>query len=405
MRLLTTANYIHYFMLSVKIILLPLVLLSMPLSSFAQNRANPFDGVKLVIDGKPTHVLRKVLENHQKWLKERDFKKSISIHIERSDYISQEDSLRANLTGAILSGYKGFDVSEHFFPSFAGVIFTEADLTNADFSFRDLSHVQMSKAKLEGANFSGANLDSATLNDADLRKANFLGASLKNSHLGGADMSEVNFEINSEFLPNLMSFRRAKNIEFMQYNNYPDALYQLRNNFAEIGREDISSKIGRAIEYSKTRKLLEDKNYMKALFRLVFWEWTTDYGLAQLRALLILIGLIPFFAVIYFVAILSSNQRLIYKILPADRIDGDGNRIVSPIKERGWIAFGTATKLSVFSAFAVGFREFDIGSWLYRLQGSESFLIPKGWVRSITGLQSLISLILLSSFIISILGK
>jgi len=375
----------------------------MPLSSFAQNNSNPFDGVKLVIDGKPTSVLRKVLENHQKWLKGRDLK-NVSSHLERSDYISPEDSLRANLTGAILSGYVGYDDSNAFYPSFAGVIFTEADLTNADFSLRDLQYAQMSGAKLEGADFSGANLDSAILSNAYLKGANFLGASLKNAHFGEADISEVNFEINSEFLPDLRSFRRAKNIELVQYNNYPDALYQLRNNFDEIGRDDISSKIGRAIEYSKTRKLLKDKNYIVALFRLVFWEWTTDYGRAPFRAFLILIGLIPFFAVIYFVAILSSKQ-LVYKILPGDRIDGDGNRIILPIKERGWVAFGTATKLSVFSAFAVGFREFDIGSWLYRLQGSESFLVPSSWARSISGIQSLISLILLSSFIISILGK
>lgn len=51
---------------------------------------------------------------------------------------------------------------------------------------------------------------------------------------------------------------------------------------------------------------------------------------------------------------------------------------------------------SLLSAFHIGFREFNVGTWLARLQAREYALNPLGWVRVVSGAQSLLSVYLLA---------
>ena len=78
-----------------------------------------------------------------------------------------------------------------------------------------------------------------------------------------------------------------------------------------------------------------------------------------------------------------------------------------PVKLRlAWpkaILFGIY--FSVLSAFSVGWREFNIGSWIVRIQSGEYSLHATGWVRSVSGIQSVISVYLLAIWALTYFGR
>ena len=55
-----------------------------------------------------------------------------------------------------------------------------------------------------------------------------------------------------------------------------------------------------------------------------------------------------------------------------------------------------ATYFSLLSAFHIGFRDINVGNWIARVQAHEYTLKPTGWVRVVSGLQSLLSIYLLT---------
>jgi hypothetical protein len=57
-----------------------------------------------------------------------------------------------------------------------------------------------------------------------------------------------------------------------------------------------------------------------------------------------------------------------------------------------WIAF----YFSLLSAFQIGWRELNVGTWISRLQPREYTLRATGWVRVVSGIQSLVSVYLLA---------
>ena len=66
--------------------------------------------------------------------------------------------------------------------------FASADLSQWDFSGRNLRGIKMDRAELKGANFIGARLQSANLVGAILHGARFDGADLSGARLSGANL-------------------------------------------------------------------------------------------------------------------------------------------------------------------------------------------------------------------------
>lgn len=60
---------------------------------------------------------------------------------------------------------------------------------------------------------------------------------------------------------------------------------------------------------------------------------------------------------------------------------------------------------SVLTAFRVGFREINVGNWITRIQSREYTLRATGWVRVVTGIQSLISVYLLALFLLTYFSR
>ena len=210
--------------------------------------------------------------------------------------------------------------------------------------------------------------------------------------------------------------------------------------------------------------ILMQKNEEKAegiekVFYLLL-EKTCDYGTAPSRALMILFYLIPVFFVLYLAGLqfertlhfllrfsipsrfarairngfggiwkiwpadrirqdegterplrvdaskLSDGLGGIWKIWPADRIRQDGGterplRVDASKFSCVWHCF----MFSVLSAFHLGWRDLNVGNWLARILPYEYNLRGTGWVKMLSGIQSLISIVLLVLFILTYFGS
>ena len=67
--------------------------------------------------------------------------------------------------------------------------------------------------------------------------------------------------------------------------------------------------------------------------------------------------------------------------------------------------FAWALYFSMLSAFQIGWRELNVGTWLSRIQPTEFALRGRGWVRVVSGLQSLISVYLVAMWALTYFGR
>ncbi len=64
-----------------------------------------------------------------------------------------------------------------------------------------------------------------------------------------------------------------------------------------------------------------------------------------------------------------------------------------------------AAYFSLLSAFNLGFREINVGNWIARIQPREFGLRASGWVRFVSGAQSLLSFYLLALWVLTYFGR
>jgi hypothetical protein len=60
---------------------------------------------------------------------------------------------------------------------------------------------------------------------------------------------------------------------------------------------------------------------------------------------------------------------------------------------------------SLLSAFSLGWRELNVGTWIARVQPREYVLRATGWVRTVAGIQSLLSVYLLALWVLTYFGR
>jgi hypothetical protein len=64
-----------------------------------------------------------------------------------------------------------------------------------------------------------------------------------------------------------------------------------------------------------------------------------------------------------------------------------------------------AAYFSLLSAFHIGWRELNVGAWIARTQPREYALRASGWVRVVSGVQSLLSVYLLAIWVLTYFGR
>ena len=237
-----------------------------------------------------------------------------------------------------------------------------------------------------------ANLTKTNLSEPDLRRA---------------DLSGTTFEPRE--LPNVSDIQYARNFSEMTLDSSPIALFTLRESFKKSSLFGQEREITYAIKHNQTRKDFKKgglASKIESAFNFVFFESTTKWGMVPGRALCIMGVLLFFFAIPYSLALRCTGRSGIWRIWDKDRVGKNmGADLPERVTVRGVKALSIGFYFSILSAFRIGWRELNVGNWIARIQSREYTLQATGWVRTVSGIQSLISMYLLAMWALTFFGR
>ena len=207
---------------------------------------------------------------------------------------------------------------------------------------------------------------------------------------------------------------------------------ELREIFKKAGMRDEERQVTYALNHNRRVNKWEEIqgkvkiSWLENKFQQVMFEWTCDWGMSPGRPLELMVLGIFVFTLPYLLALRSRDPETgIWAILPPDRVM-DRKLDDHPIKLtfglpfppfpekryrfrgrlwRGWRGLRLAFYFSLLSAFNIGWHEFNVGTWITRLQKREYNLRGTGWVRRISGIQALLSVYLLALWVLTYFGR
>ncbi len=252
-----------------------------------------------------------------------------------------------------------------------------------------------------GVDFSTASLEKVSLRNAVLTNSKFIDTNLKDAILTGVDLTGSQYEpYSSTYQGSLGGIKGLKTVWFNM--GQQGGLVQLRAALKESGLRDLEREATYSIEHWKAHYQPWYKKWIKR----ILFEWTCGYGLYYLRPLVILLGLILVFSLPYIIALETHGQDGIWKVWVDDRARRDlGEQKPERIKLRGLPVLMYGFYFSILSAFHIGWRDLNVGSWISRIQPREYTLKATGWVRVVSGVQSLISIYLLALWVLTQFGR
>jgi len=166
-----------------------------------------------------------------------------------------------------------------------------------------------------------------------------------------------------------------------------------------------------ALEREKTQSF--ETNPVESGFRFVAFDATAEYGNSPGRPLIILVSGIFLFALPYTAALMMKNRGrgAIWMAWNEDRlldISSDGNEKKKRERLSG-LPFPKALLyglyFSLLSAFHFGWRDLNVGNWISKIQPREYVLRASGWVRAVSGVQSLLSVYLVALWALTYFGR
>jgi len=388
-------------------------------------------------------------EGKQANLSEANLKKAdlSRANLEKAN-ISHSNLCEANLRGAKLN-YA--DLSRAYLDR---AVLIEAKLVPTNLSQAYLYLADLSRASLFDANLSRARLINANLSEVNLLGANLSGAQLSGTNLSGAQLSGTNlsgaiFEPKPGTVSDFSFLCGIRGLSSLRYEYEPSGLLELREAFKKAGTREPEREVNYALNHNRRVKLWEigyfkdkleyDQNQdfkskleklmakVESLFHLICFEVTCGYGLYPGRPLKIMGLGLPFFTVPYLLALGARKPETgLWVVLLPDRVLDKNikdkpvkltfeNPFLPPAEGRG-IRFRSALprflrvlwvglQFSLISAFSLGWRELNVGNWITRIQRREYTLRATGWVRSVAGIQSLLSIYLLALWVLSYFGR
>jgi uncharacterized protein YjbI with pentapeptide repeats len=307
---------------------------------------------------------------------------------------------------------------------------TEAKLNNASLSKAQLNGALLAGTQLNNASLSTAKLNNAFLLRTELNHANLFSTELKGAALIGvllsgaklahADLTGAIYAPESAAPdPYVAGIKGLDTVHIApgQETIAPGqetGLVQLRELLQKAGLRDLEREATFRIEYWRTRSA--NDTVAERYFRMAAFEWTTAYGLYPGRALKIILVVWILLSLVYFwpiyLAPKGSSTGAIYQVWSTDRIETSGEAVslsnspkVNRLKRGPLGALGYAAYFSLLSAFYIGWRELNVGSWIARIQPREYALRATGWVRAVSGVQSLLSVYLLAIWVLTYFGR
>jgi hypothetical protein len=180
----------------------------------------------------------------------------------------------------------------------------------------------------------------------------------------------------------------------------------------------------REVTYAIRRTEASRARPLERGFNFVLFDLTSQYGLSPWRPLLVIGILIPFVAFLYTIALTRRGRAGIWVVWSNERVhpdEGSGAAVRvteefpfehSPLANRRWArllrwprAYLVGLYFSLLSAFHIGWRDLNVGNWINRMQSREYTLRGTGWVRTVSGIQSVISVYLLAIWALSYFGR
>jgi len=322
-------------------------------------------------------------------------------------YLNEADLSHADLREANLSwdDLTGIDLS--------GADLRKAQLIRANLVLTKLTGADLREADLTHADLSAADLTDADLRDAHLVQTNLSGATVVHTDLAtkafrGIDLRAATFEPATAPPPQAISdIHGLLTVSITPQHHTGLALF--RASLESAGLRAPEREATFLIERSKAQAAPPPERIVKT----ILFDWTSAYGLHPGRALRILGTLIGLLAIVYWLPILGIGPARIVRIWPKDRLLvssaaafelADSARaeplVCGPIR-----GMGLALYFSLLSAFHIGWRELNVGTWLSRIQPEEYALRATGWVRTVAGFQSVVSVYLLGLSILAYFGR
>ena len=303
-------------------------------------------------------------------------------------------------------------------------------LCNVDLSGKDLTEVGLRAVNLTSANLSGTELKKVDLSYANLQDANLEGANLTDTTLtstvitgakfSGANFSKTRYEPDSSGLPNrhVEGLKGLKDVIFQ--SGRQSGLVGLRKFLKDAGQRELEREATYAIERNKVKNEWKSKNFLEKFggsLKFVFFEQTTCWGHCPEKALFLMLIFTTIAAVFYRVPIAKPDDEFqqggIYLIWPRERLKPNDKVMIAAVDIRvERLHTGSFVKrvfwalyFSILSAFHIGWRDLNLGAWISRLQPTEFYLRGIGWVRVLSGLQSLISVFLIAIWALTYFGR
>jgi hypothetical protein len=252
-------------------------------------------------------------------------------------------------------------------------------------------------------------------------------ANLQEADLSGAFLRAAIFEPRPEGLPDMNSilFISTYGLEEITFSSEPYALVAMREACKKAGMREQERQLTSAIE-RRRREIAWEKSWgadaVEAGLKYILFEVTCRYGLLPGRPLRILGVFLVVFSIPYLFALKARGRAGIWAIWLPDRVhktEGQetpvrvtdafsfsrwaGTRWEMPVR---WLrAFGVALYFSLLSAVHIGWRDLNVGTWIARMQPREYTLRATGWVRFVSGLQSLLSVYLVALAVLTYFGR
>ena len=328
----------------------------------------------------------------------------------------------------------------------AGAVLTSADLTCADLTlakgdqgttFRGaklkqalLIEASFPKSSFASADLPGADLFRADLKDADLGASTLTGARLAGPDLDKAELTRAEVRLVDYRAANAPRAVALKSPDWL-YPREPDfaGLVQLRKALLDLGDSATARTITYVIEIWRNHYRVAPQpasqgwwdrtaSRIGAALRFVAFDWTVAYGARPWRALSLWLWLIVVFAGLYAALIptrVNQGEIGLFRVAPKGRIEFSSAGAPGMPSEAASAALehvGTASAevirsalwFSVLSATRLGYGSFTLASWLGVLHPGETDYRALGPIRTLAGIQALISLYLIILVAVTILG-
>lgn len=284
------------------------------------------------------------------------------------------------------------------------VDYTGSTIGEVRFNNADLQDVDLTDTYIINSDLSHAYLFNVKLKDAHIRDTDLGGASLI-----GIDFDGTIYEPVLESLPKLIGVAYSKNLRKITYEINPIALNELVHAFRNAGLDFAARSIVYALKHrdnefdydaitnNKFALMVRITAGVRYSFNYLLFEWTTMWGWLPILAILRLVQFILIFSMFYVFVLTNESREGIWKVYPDPQLGEhtQGNQPILLKLKRGE-AIKIGIYFSILSAFHFGWRDFNVGSWIARLQKDEYYLEPTGFARTISGIQSLISVYLLA---------